>query len=215
MASAVNPTRRYDSPRRREQAAATREAILGAAQSLFQRDGYAATTVPAIAAEAGVALKTVYVAFGTKAALLRSLWDQRLAEDEARTPVLQRRWFLEVVEAAEPQEKLRLVARQSRVVKARSGPLLEVVRAAAAVDPEIAQLWEDIQAKLLHVARALAGHLDEQGALRPDRPAAAAADVLWALNHPAMWQLLVRERRWSAQRYEDWLAEAFCAELLG
>ena len=75
MAKTVKRTRPYDSPRRREQAAATRRAILEAAQTLFERDGYAATSMPSIAAEAGVALKTVYVAFETKANLLTALWN--------------------------------------------------------------------------------------------------------------------------------------------
>ena len=71
--------RRYDSPRRREQAAATRREILEAAQRLFERQGYAATTMAAIATEAGVALKTVYVAFETKSGVLRALWNLLLA----------------------------------------------------------------------------------------------------------------------------------------
>jgi len=70
MAERVKTKRRYDSPRRREQAAATRREILEAAQPLFERQGYAATTMAAIASEAGVALKTVYVAFETRAACL-------------------------------------------------------------------------------------------------------------------------------------------------
>ena len=87
MAEPVKPTRRYDSPRRREQAAATRREILEAAQRLFERQGYAATTMAAIAAEAGVALKTVYVAFETKSGVLRALWHLLLRGDEEDVPV--------------------------------------------------------------------------------------------------------------------------------
>ena len=74
MAERVKSRRRYDSPRRREQAAATRRQILAAAQELFERDGYAATSMAAIASTAGVSLKTVYLAFETKSGLLRALW---------------------------------------------------------------------------------------------------------------------------------------------
>jgi len=84
-------TRRYESPRRREQAAATRRQILEAAQRLFEGQGYAATTMAAIAAEAGVALKTVYVAFETKSGLLRALWHLLLRGDEEDAPVADRR----------------------------------------------------------------------------------------------------------------------------
>src|SRR6476620_2228397 len=98
MADGVKTTRRYDSPRRREQAAATRGAILEAAQRLFERQGYAATTMAAIAAEAGVALKTVYVAFETKSGVLRALWHLLLRGDEDAAPVADRSWYREVLD---------------------------------------------------------------------------------------------------------------------
>ena len=82
MDEPVKPTRRYDSPRRREQASVTRRDILAAAQRLFERHGYAATTMAAIATEAGVALKTVYVAFETKSGVLRALWHLLLRGDD-------------------------------------------------------------------------------------------------------------------------------------
>src|SRR5215216_1143867 len=134
MAQPVKRPRSYHSPRRREQAAATRQAILGAAQRLFERQGYAATSMPAIAAEAGVALKTVYVAFDTKAGLLHALWEARLGGDEEAIPVFERAWYRRVLEEPSPERKVRLVAAQARVVKTRSGALLEVIRNAASVD---------------------------------------------------------------------------------
>src|SRR5215216_4452283 len=91
-------TRPYNSPRRRAQAAATRREILDAAQRLFERQGYAATTMAAIAAEAGVALKTVYVAFDTKSGVLRALWNMLLRGDVGDAPVGERSWYREVVE---------------------------------------------------------------------------------------------------------------------
>src|SRR5213595_1445963 len=103
MASAVKPKRRYDSPRRREQAAATRLEILEAAQRLFEQDGYAATTMAAIATEARVALKTVYVAFETKSGVLRALWNLRLRGDHNEVPVAQQQWYREVVEEPDPE----------------------------------------------------------------------------------------------------------------
>src|ERR687884_75006 len=116
MADDVKP-RRYDSPRRREQAAATRREILAAAERLFERDGYAATTMAAIAAEAGVALKTVYLGFETKSNLLRTLWNTRLRGDEDEIPVAQRDWYREVLEEPDPERQLRLNARNARAAK--------------------------------------------------------------------------------------------------
>src|SRR5215218_134420 len=99
-------TRRYESPRRREQAATTRRLILEAAQRLFERHGYVATTMAAIAAEAGVALKTVYVAFETKSGLLRALWHLLLRGDEEDVPIDERPWYREVLAEPDPERRL-------------------------------------------------------------------------------------------------------------
>src|SRR3954468_18234240 len=135
-------TRRYESPRRREQAAATRRQILEAAQRLLERQGYAAATMAEIAAEAGVALKTVYVAFETKSGVLRALWHLLLRGDDETAPVGERRWHLEVIEEPDPARQLRLNARNSRAVKERAGAMLGVIRDAAPADPDIAALWD-------------------------------------------------------------------------
>jgi AcrR family transcriptional regulator len=214
VSDAVKTTRAYDSPRRREQAAATRRAILEAAQRLFEWDGYAATSVPAIAAEARVALKTVYVAFETKANLLNALWEARLGQGEEAIPVLEREWYRRLLAEPNPEGKLRILAAQAREVKTRSGALLEVIRNASTADTEIAALWNRIQSKLLEVQRSVVEQLAEQDALASGLDAATATDILWTLNHPTVWHLLVRERGWSAEQYERWLGDAFCSQLL-
>jgi AcrR family transcriptional regulator len=208
-------SRRYVSPRREAQAAETRRVIIDAARRLFEEGGYAATAVPSIAAEAGVAVKTVYLAFESKAGLLRAVWEARLGGDEEAVPVLRRRWMRELTDEPDPVGKLRLLAAQSRRVKTTTGRLLEAIRTAAATDPEVAPLWQDIETKLLRVQRAVVDQLDALGALRPSLEAREAADILWTLNHPTVWHLLVRERHWSSARYEQWLSEAFHLHLLG
>ena len=132
MAEPVKTTRRYDSPRRREQAAATRRIVLDAAQPLFERQGYAATTMAAIAEGAGVSLKTVYVIFETKSGVLRALWNLLLRGDDDDVPVAERAWYREVVEEPDPERQLRLGARGARRVKERAGALMGVIRTAAA-----------------------------------------------------------------------------------
>src|SRR3954454_19825366 len=134
MPPPVNPKRSYDSPRRREQAAATRRDILGAAQRLFERQAYATTKMSEIAAEAGVALKTVYSAFETKSGVLRALWNVLLRGDEADVPVQQREGYREVLEDPAPERQLRLNARNARAVKQRIAGVLDVIRQAALVD---------------------------------------------------------------------------------
>jgi AcrR family transcriptional regulator len=207
-------TRPYNSPRRREQAAATRREILEAAQGLFERQGYATTTMAAIAAEAGVALKTVYVAFETKSGLLRSLWHLLLRGDEVDAPVKERPWYREVLEEPDPERQLRMNARNSRVVKTRAGALMGVIRSAAPTDPDIAALWNRIQTDFYEVQRPIVEALNAKKALRPGLEVTRATDILWTLNHPDLWQLLVGERGWTPEQYEQWFGDTSCSQLL-
>jgi AcrR family transcriptional regulator len=212
MTDGVKPRRRYDSPRRREQAEATRRDILAAAQRLFEAHGYAATTMAAIAAEAGVALKTVYVAFETKSGLLRALWHLVLRDDLDEVPVGEQAWFREVLAEPDPERQLRLNGRNSRIVKERAGALMEVIRAAAPSDPEIGALWQRIESEFHANQRAVVESLARKDVLKGDVD--AAADVLWALNHPSLYALLANGRGWTPERYEAWLGDLLCAQLL-
>jgi AcrR family transcriptional regulator len=214
MSPRLDSKRTYNSPRRREQAAATRREILEAAQRLFERQGYAATTMAAIAAEAGVALKTVYVAFETKSGVLRALWNLLLRGDEEETPIGERAWYREVLDEPDPERRLRLNARNSSEGKARIGAVAEVIRAAAPGDPEIEALWNRIQTDYRANQRAIVERLDEGNALRPGLDVERAADILWTLNHPTVWQLLVKERGWTAEQYEEWAASVAASQLL-
>ena len=214
MSEEVKPRRRYESPRRREQAAATRLQILEAAERLFTQQGYAATTIGAIAAEAGVALKTVHVVFGTKSGVLRALWHLRLRGDDAEAPVGEREWFREVVDEPDPERQLRLTARNARAVKERAGALFGVIRSAASADADIAELWSRIQVEFFENQTAIVAALDEKGALRPGLDAKTAADILWSLNHPDVWLLLVGERDWTPDEFEQWFGDTISAQLL-
>src|SRR5215218_9000012 len=194
MADPVKPRRSYHSPRRRQQAAATRQGILEAAERLFAARGYPATTMEQVADEAGVALKTVYVAFATKSGLLRALWDLRLKGDQEETGVAERSWYREVME--------------------RIAGMLKVLRSAAPVDPDADALWRLIQRDFHDNQRVIVKTLHARGALRPGLGVARATDILWTLNHPDVWLLLVGERGWTPGQWERWFAEAACQQLL-
>jgi len=214
MTERVKPKRRYNSPRRREQAAATRREILAAAQRLFEQQGYAGTTMAVIADEADVALKTVYVAFETKSGVLRALWNLLLRGDEGDTPVGQRSWYRAVVEEPDPARQLRLNARTSREVKLRVGAVIEVIRAAAPTDPDIEALWNRIQTEFHANQRVIVESLAEKNALRPDLDVDRATDILWTINHPDLWQLLAGRRGWTPEQYEQWCGDVACSQLL-
>jgi len=210
----VKPRRAYDSTRRQEQAAETRRRILEAALLRFGADGYAATSVAAVAREAGVSLKTVYLGFETKAGLFKAAWHLALRGDRDETPVGEQRWYREVLEEPDPARKLRRNAAASRAVKERAGALLDALRAAATTEPELAALWERIQTDFHAHQGRIVESLAATGAMRRDLDVAAATDIIWTLNHPAIWSLLVGERGWSADRFERWLGDSFCLQLL-
>jgi AcrR family transcriptional regulator len=206
--------RPYNSPRRREQAAETRRQILHAAQQRFERDGYATTSVAAIASAAGVSLKTVYLAFETKSGLLRALWHLLLRGERDSIPVGEQPWYQAVLEERDPERQLRLNMRNSRMVKARAGAILEVIRSAASGDRDIGALWSRIQTEFHDNQCAIVQSIAAKGALASELDVATATDILWALNHPNLYALLAGERGWSPERYEQWLGDLLCSHLL-
>ena len=215
MAEAHASRRAYNSPRRQQQAAATRLAVLEAAERLFLLGGYPATTMEAIAAEAGVSLKTAYLPFSTKSGLLRALWDLRLKSDDADAPVVQHEWFREVLEEPDPVRKLQLNARNSAAAKTRIGGLFRVIRGAAEIDADCGALWRLIQSDFHANQQVIVESIHRGGGLRRGLSVATGTDILWTLNHPDAWMLLAGQRGWSPHAYEAWLAQTSCAQLLG
>jgi AcrR family transcriptional regulator len=214
MSEAVKPTRTYRSPLRAAQAASTRAQVLDAARTLFAAQGYPATTVAAIAREAGVAAKTIYLAFGSKSGVLRALWDLVLKGDDSPAPVAERPWYLEVLEEPDPEQQLRRNARNARAVKERIAPVLQVIRDGAPVDADVAALWELIQTDFHANQRVIVESLAEKGALATGLDVDAATDILWTLNHPDLWFLLVGRCGWTPDHFETWFADTCCAQLL-
>jgi AcrR family transcriptional regulator len=206
--------RRYNSARRKQQAEATRRTIVDAAQLLFERDGYVMTTMDDIAAQAGVALKTVYSAFTTKSGLLRAVWDLLLKGDSDDAPVAQRAWYMAVLDERDRERQLRLLAHHACVVKVRIAALLRVIRSASVVDPDGADLWRLIQTDFYANQRAIIDTLHERGSLRAGLGPVEATDILWSLNHPDVWLLLVGERGWTPAAFESWFGDTLCQQLL-
>jgi AcrR family transcriptional regulator len=188
--------------------------MIDAATRLFEADGYVPTTMDAIAAEAGVALKTVYLAFATKAGLLRAVWDYLLKGDTNDVGVAERPMYREMLDESDPRKQLRANARNARIVKTRIGPILRVIRAAAASDLDAGALWGLIQSDFYENQRVLVATIAERGGLRPDLDVARATDILWTLNHPDVWLLLNGERGWTPEQFEAWFADTACAQLL-
>jgi AcrR family transcriptional regulator len=208
------PEHRYDSPRRREQARETRRRLLDAAYRLFAERGYAATSIPAIAQEAGVAVPTVYWAFGSKRALLMELVSSRTVGDEEQIPLAERSWWREMIDEPDPVRQLELLATITRQAHERAAGAFEIVRGAAASDPEIAALYREGGRRRYQDNQAVAHSLAARGALRPEVTEQLAADVLWAMSAPEWYRMLVVERGWSAEQFEMWYTSSLSSFLL-
>ncbi len=214
MSSPVKASRGYHSPHRQEQAAATRRRILDAAYLLFREQGYPATTMTEIAAAAGVSGKTVYLGFETKSRLLRAVWDLLLKGDQDDAGVAERPWYRAVLEEPDATRQLELLVEASCAVKRRIGGIFRVIRTAAPTDPDSGELWRLIQSDFHDNQRRVVESLHRKGALRADLDVARATDVLWALNHPDLWLLLVEDRGWTAEEFQRWFSDTSRQQLL-
>jgi AcrR family transcriptional regulator len=204
--------RRYDSSRRREAAARTRQAILDAALALFAARGYAATPMTAIAERAGVALDTVYAAVGRKPELARLLIETAISGSSQAVPAEERDYVRAVRAAADAETKIAIYAGAMREIAGRLAPVLSIIQQAAPAEPELAALWRQIAERRAANMRRFAADLAAAATLRVDP--GDAADIVWATNAPELYQLLVGQRGWSPERYEHFLADAWRRLLL-
>lgn len=208
----VKNKRRYDSSRRREQAQRTREAILDVARKELLENGYAATTVVRIADLAGTSVETIYKGFRGKAGLVRELWKQALAGAQD-VPAEQRSDALSST-AADPVTVLKGWGRFTTELSPRGAPIVLLMRAAAATDPEMADLLAEAEAQRRRRMRHNAQRLQQHGWLRPGIGLDFATDVLWTYSSAEMYDLLVLRSGWSARRYGEFIGDAMVAALL-
>lgn len=209
------PQRRpYASPKRAAGAARTRQAIRDAAEFLFLRDGYARTSMRAIAARAGVSEKSMYLAFGNKATLLRQVVEVAVRGDETPGPMADRpEW--RALALGRPEEMFARFAALSTKLMTRTAALIALGEAAADVDPELAEqrdrVHEANRAECLTLATALA----YRGTLAHGIDVQEAADIIYAIaGSEDSYLRLTRECGWTDARYAD-LIERTLTNLLG
>lgn len=202
----ATPKRRYDNRHRAAQARHTRRQVLDAARRSFARDGYAATTMQALADEAGVAVQTVYAAFGSKREVLKELFDTSIVGDDEQAALVDRPEWRAWQDEAEPGTRIDLFAHAQRVVSERTADVLAILRAAAAADREIAELHRDSERARHGDQARLADTLSRRRELRDGLDRDRAADVIWTLAGPGTYSDLVLNRGWSADDYEAWLS---------
>lgn len=193
------PRRRYSSTRREQQAAQTRSDVLAAAVQLFGTQGWTATTMGAIASQAGVAVETVYSGFGSKKQLLRAAMDAAVVGDADPVALADRpEWARMGVGTIE--QRMRAGVELQAAIHARSAGVWAALREAAS-DHEIAEWCADMeQTRRGELARAidliLGRQLEE-----------TTVDLLWAILAPEVYLKLVVELAWPSAQYEEHMCD--------
>jgi AcrR family transcriptional regulator len=205
--------RRYHSPKREEAALKTRQKIREAAETLFLRDGYARTSMKTIATHAGVSEKTMYLAYATKATLLRHVIEVAVRGDEATTPLSQRPQWRAVL-AGPPEEIFTRFAALNAALMARTAAIIALAESAADTDAELAEHRDRAHEATRDDLRSLARAIKHRGALAPGVSEHDAADVMFALAaDESIYLRLTRECGWTETRYADLTARTLSATL--
>jgi AcrR family transcriptional regulator len=208
----VKGARKYSSAVRDEQAALTRSRILEAASELFLQHGYARTTMQDIAERAGVARDTVHAAMGTKAQLLTALVDRRLVPDDSVANVTHRPEAQAIKNEADQRKQIELFAEFITRVSARIRPIAEVLRTASAVEPEMAQVADEMDRYRMKNMQTYAAWMARRGPLRVGRK--RAGEIMFTLASPDVGRMVCDKLGWSQAEHARWLADSLIRTLL-
>jgi AcrR family transcriptional regulator len=206
--------RPYDGTSRRKSADKTVRSILDAARKLFLQRGYIATTMPAIAQAAGIALDTVYAAVGRKPKLLGLLIEGAISGTEEPIPAEQRLYVRAIRAETDAVKKLRIYAAALCSIHPRLAPMLRILQMAVPLDAELAALWREISDRRASNMLLFAEDLLATGQVRADLSAQQIADIVWSTGSPEFYLLLVGERGWGIEAFEHWLRDTWVRLLL-
>lgn len=200
--------RAYNSLTRQRQAHETRGRIVEATRQLLEAEGYAGMTVEAVARRAEVAVQTVYAVFGSKTGILAELLNQTTFGADYEETVRQ------TLEEKDPEKRLRGAARIARQIHDAQRSGFDLLRGAGVVAPELARLEEERERIRYQRQEQMIASLRDSQKLRPELSSRAARDILWTLTGSDIYRMLVRERGWSSQKYQDWLGDTLVHSLL-
>jgi AcrR family transcriptional regulator len=214
MTADVNPTGEGGTLRQ-AQTALTEQRIVAAATELFLADGYVATTLEAVARRARVAARTVYVRFGTKAALFKRVVDVAIVGDTEPVDVLGRDWMIEAMNAPALAGRIAAVAAVSRQIMERTGALFGVAQQAAAVEPLIAGYWQEGREQSRHAQRVFWTRLADDGLLPPGTDLTWLIDTASVIAAAETYLLVTRMLGWDMDAYQAWVAATLTRLLTG
>jgi AcrR family transcriptional regulator len=191
-----------------------RAAVVDAARTLFFERGYGATTIEAISAQADVPPATVYRLFSSKRGILKALLDVSIAGDDEAVPLADRPSVRSLSAVEDPRNQVAGFVAIAAQVNARTASIYRILVSAAASDPDAAALLDELTHQRQEGQGGLARSLARAGVLRPKLRERDAGDIIHALMSPEVYRLLVVDRGWSSQRYQQWLTETLLDQLL-
>lgn len=193
---------------RARQAADTRRRIVEATRQLLEKKGYAGMTIEAIARRAEVSAPSVYAIFKSKTGILIELLDQSTFGPEYDEAVRK------ALNAKDPETRLRLAAPIARQIHDVQSATFDLLRGAGVVAPELAKLEQQRECLRYERQERMIVSLQEARRLRPDLDHTTARDIFWMLTGRDIYRMLVRERGWSSQKYQEWLSDTLVRSLL-
>jgi len=185
---------------RRERARATRERILAAAYELFASRGYRATTMPEIAAGAGVAVQTVYFVFHTKGILLEQVYATAVLGDEQIRPI-ESQWYRQAVTEPNPNRSLATMLGGVLSIASRLAPLAAIMETVD--DAEVQSVRSEKEALRRHLHRSYVEHLKKAKALRAGLTIDAATDLFLGLCSPMLFNEMTVRLGWTPKGWES------------
>jgi AcrR family transcriptional regulator len=200
--------RRYQSQVRQRQALDTRRRIVEATRRLLQSEGYAGMTIEAIAQRAQVSAQSVYAIFKSKTGILIALLDQSTFGPDYEEALRQAH------RASDPETRLRLAAGVARQIRGEQSAAFDLLRSAGVVAPELAKLGQQRERLRYEKEKGVLRFLRDSGRLRSGLSQKTARDIFWMLTGGDVYRMLVRERGWSPQKYQAWLADTLVHALL-
>lgn len=200
--------RPYKSAVRERQAGDTRRRIVEATRQLLQSEGYAGMTIEAIARRAEVSAQSVYAVFKSKTGILSELLDQSMFGPDYEDAVRQ------ALSATDPGARLRLAARIARQIHDAQSAVFDLLRGAGVVAPELAKLEQQRECVRYERQERMIVSLRDAKRLRPELDYRTARDILWMFTARDVYRMLVRERGWTSQKYQEWLADSLVGALL-
>ncbi len=202
------PKRPYNSVMRKAKAEQTRKRILDAARKLFESDGFELVTIDQIAKEAKVSAPTIYLIFQSKRGILRVIMDESLPKEQFLSLVDQH------MKGETPEKRLKIAAKIARELYDAERKGMNLIRGASLLTPEFKELELEREKRRYARQEESVKALFDNKWLAPHLNLANTRDIIWAFTGRDLYRLLVIERGWTSDAYEEWLGDLMIRALL-